>query len=435
MTVIRSTAATLIAALILLLAGVILISAHGRSTQSGLEAADESFKAGRFSDAERAYLRVLDQNANNYDATLGLGHIYLLSNRLELAEEWLTRAIELRPGEASPKAFLAEAYYRRDDFERAAPLLRAAGKEAKARKLESFKGLLPYQIEGKTSVSHIPLIYTDPLPLLSARINGGGEVNFLIDTGGGEVILDKEFAEKVGAAQFGGEQWTFGGDRRGDVIEGKVDSLSVGDFVVKSLPVNILSTRRFAAAARGKQVDGIIGTILLYHFISTIDYPKGELVLRRRTKANQQQLEVQAKDEAQPSIPFWMAGDHLIVAWGALNNSAPLLFYVDTGAAGVGFTAPRSTLDGAGVKLDPGQASQGIGGGGAVKIVPFSVRELSLGAAKERDITGLFGAFPDSIASAYGFTVAGLISHQFFRPYAVSLDFDGMRLFLKRGAG
>ena len=46
-----------------------------------------------------------------------------MSNRLGDAESWLKKAIGLRGGEADPKIMLAEVYYRRDDFEKAAAAL------------------------------------------------------------------------------------------------------------------------------------------------------------------------------------------------------------------------------------------------------------------------------------------------------------------------
>jgi predicted aspartyl protease len=34
-------------------------------------------------------------------------------------------------------------------------------------------------------------------------VNGRGPVNFVIDTGASEIILDREFADEVGASQVG----------------------------------------------------------------------------------------------------------------------------------------------------------------------------------------------------------------------------------------
>lgn len=419
-------------ALILMASGIALTNSVAQS-QSGAESADSLFKAGKFAEAEKLYAKAVADDAKNYQATLRLGHLALLSNKFDEAQRWLTKAAELKPEEKSPKALLAEVYYRRDDFAHAAPLFAAVGREVKAKQLESFKGLAPYQIESKVEVTHLKFIHTDPLPLVQVKVNGGEEVNFLIDTGGGEVILDTEFAKKVGAVEYGTEKGTFGGDTKADTGEGRVNSLMLGDWVIKNVPVHILSTRPFSGAARGKQVDGIIGTALLYHFISTLDYPNGELILRRRTKDALKQMEQQAAAEKQIVMPFWLAGDHLMVAWGSVNRSQPLLMLVDTGLAGGGFVCPQSTIEETGIKLPEGQGSEGTFGGGKAKIIPFMVDDLTLGDAKGQSITAFFGPFPSSLEYGQGFRIGGLISHQFFRPYALTMDFTGMRLLLKRG--
>lgn len=406
--------------------------ARDQTSTAGLEAADVAFKDAKFAEAERLYAKVAAQDPKNYRAMLHLGRIALLSNKLAEAQKWLSAAAALNPDETTPKALLAEVYYRMDAFDRAAPLFAAVGRDVKSKKLASFKNVVPYQIEGGPQVSHLKFVHTDPLPLLKVKVNDSDEVNFLIDTGGGEVLIDTEFAKKIRVADFGVEQGTFGGDLKADTGQGRIDSITLGDFVVKNVPVGMLSTRRFAGAARGKQVDGIIGTVLLYHFISTLDYANGELVLRRKTKENLRQLEQEAGAAKPVVVPFWMAGDHFMLAWGTINKSNPVLLFVDTGAAGIGFTGPQSIIDQAGIKLAVGSETVGTGGGGAVKMVPFNIDELTLGEAKERDLIGVFGPFPASMELKNGFRIAGLISHQFFRPYSVTFDFDGMKIYLKR---
>ena len=64
------------------------------------------------------------------------------------------------------------------------------------------------------------------------------------------------------------------------------------------------------------------------------------------------------------------------------------------------------------------------------KMTPFVVSDLYLGAARQQNVSGLAGAFPPVLEYTYGFRIAGLISHRFFRPYAVTFDFTGMRIFL-----
>ncbi len=403
----------------------------GASTES----ADNLFKAGKFAEAEMLYLKILAGDKANYQAAVRMGNIALLANRLDEAQRWLTKATSLKPEEKLPKSLLAEAYYRRDEFEKAAPLLRSIGKEVQAKKLESFKGSVPYKIEGRLNLSRIKFIQTDPLPLIEMSVNGSKPVIFLIDTGASEIYLDTEFAKEVNAAQFGAETSTFAANQQATLEHGRIDSLAIGDFVVKNLPVHILSTRRFSAVARGKRVDGIIGTVLLYHFISTLDYRTGELILQRNSRARASELRRQTTSEKQTVIPFWMSGDHFIVAWGKVGKSEPVLLFVDTGLAGMGFTGPQSIIDEAGIKVLTGQVIEGTGGGGKVRAVPFVVDEISLGEARAQSITGLLGPFPTALEFGQGFRIAGLISHQFFRPYAVTFDFTNMRLLLAKAEG
>jgi Aspartyl protease len=390
--------------------------------------ADALFKAGKFAEAEPLYAAITSKNEKDYHSTVRLGYLALLSNRLDDAQKWLERAIELSPGAMPAKHLLAEVFYRRDDFRQAAPLLREVGREAMAKKLESFQGSAPYMIQAASPDTSVTFILTDPLPLLRVKVNGSEEVNFFIDTGAAEVVLDTQFAKQVGAKLYGDETGRFAGGRRAAYQHARVNSLKLGDVTVSNLPVQIMDTRRFAGVFGGKRVDGIIGTILLRHFISTIDYPRGRLVLQPKTKENQARL---ARADGTIVVPFWMAGDHFMVAWGTLDQSKPVLLFVDTGLAGGGITCAESLLKEAAIDLAEDQAGEGLGGGGKVKVVPFLVKELSLGAAKEHDVRGLFtGPFP--LEYSHGFRIGGLISHGFFRPYALTFDFAGMRLILKR---
>jgi predicted Zn-dependent protease len=90
---------------------------------SPIDSADRLFKVGEFAQAGELYARIAADHPDDYSAILQLGRIALLSNRLDDAENWLKAAIKLRPEDADPKVMLAEAYYRRDNFEQAAASL------------------------------------------------------------------------------------------------------------------------------------------------------------------------------------------------------------------------------------------------------------------------------------------------------------------------
>ena len=407
--------------------------------QSDLGSADRLFKAGKFAEAGKLYSRIAAQDPKDYSATLQLGRIALLSNQLDDAQKWFEKAIALKPDEADPKVMLAEAFYRRDDFQKAAAALN--GVDVSSNKLvreqyptlnvamlESFKGQTLYQLQGNGTSTRVKFLKTDPLPLLNVRVNGGKEVTFFIDTGGSEVALDTEFATELGVPQFGAVQGTFSGGQHAEVKLGRIDSLTLGDWTIKNVPTAMLPLRQLSEGFGVKQIDGIIGTTLFYHFLTTMDYPHGELVLRRKTAESLEQFKKSPGKRV--AVPIWMASDHFMVGWGRVETLPPTLLFVDTGLTGAGVKLAESVIKEAGIKLEENKASEGAGGGGKLKTVPYTVSEVAFGSIKEHNVPGLYdGPFPWEYT--FGFHLAGMVGHDFFKPYAVTFDFQNMQVLLQ----
>jgi hypothetical protein len=51
-----------------------------------------------------------------------------------------------------------------------------------------------------------------------------------------------------------------------------------------------LPFRQLSAGLWVKRIDGVIGTSFFYHFLATLDFPHGELVLRRKTAESRRQF-------------------------------------------------------------------------------------------------------------------------------------------------
>jgi predicted aspartyl protease len=407
--------------------------------QSGIDAANQLFQTGKFAEAGKLYSRIVAQNPKDYSATLQLGRIALLSNRLDEAQKWLQKAITLQPNDADPKVMLAEIFYRRDDFQKAAAALNGVDVSnnklireqypLNVANLESFKAQTPYELQGNGTSTHVKFIKTDPLPIVNVRINGGKEVTFFIDTGGSVVTLDTEFANELGVPQFGAMQGTFSGGQHAEVRLGRVDSVTLGDWTVKNVPTAMLPLRQLSEGFGVKQIDGIIGATLFYHFLTTMDYPRGELVLRRKDAKNLE--EFKKSPGKRVIVPIWMAGDHFMVGWGRVETLPPSLLFVDTGLMGAGVKLAESVIKEAGIKLEENKATEGAGGGGTLKLVPYTVHHLSLGDIKEENVQGVYdGPFP--FENTFGFHLAGMVGHEFFKPYAVTFDFQNMQIFLQR---
>ena len=408
--------------------------------QSKIESAERLFQEGKFAEAGESYSRIAVQNPKDYSALLQLGRIALLSNRLDDAQKWLEEVTDLQPDDADAKVMLAESFYRRDDFQQAAASLNGVDVKGNklivsqyptlnVAKLENFKGQTPYEIRGDGLTTRLKFLKTDPLPLVSVRVNGGDEVTFFIDTGGSEVALDTEFAKELGLPRFGEVQGTFSGGQHAEVQQSRIESLTVGDWTIGNLPVATLALRQLSEGLGVKRIDGCIGTNLLYHFLATLDFPHGELVLRRKNAKSLEQFAA-ASSGKRIAVPFWIASDHFMVGWGRVETLPPALLFVDTGLAGAGVKLAEPVIKEAGIKLEEGKAFEGAGGGGKLRIVPYTVHRLSFGDLQEDNVPGLYdGPFPWE--NMFGFHLAGMVGHDFFRPYAVTFDFQTMQIFLE----
>ena len=408
--------------------------------RSAIHSADRLFQIGEFAQAREQYARIAADAPGDYSAILQLGRIALLSNHLDDAKNWLEKAIALRPGDSDPKVMLAEAYYRRDDFEKAAASLTSVDVSANrlivsqyptlnVAKLRSFQGQTPYEVHGDGQSTRLKLLRADPLPLVGVRVNGGEEVTFFIDTGGSEVTLDTEFARELGVPQFGSVQGTFSGGQHAEVQQGRIEALRVGDWTVRNLPVAMLPLRQLSQGLGAKRIDGIIGTTLFYHFLTTLDLPHGELVLRRKNATNLEQLT--ASLDKSVAVPFWIAGDHFMVAWGRVESLPPALLFVDTGLAGAGVKLAASVIKRGGIKLEQDKASTGAGGGGKLETSLTSCANFHLEKYRQRTWLGsTMGRFLRE--NLFGFHLAGMVGHDFFKPYAMTFDFENIKIILSQ---
>ena len=306
--------------------------ATAEPASSAIDSANLLFQGGKFAEAGKIYAQIAAQDPKDYAAILQLGRIALLSNQLDDAQGWLEKAIALHPDDADAKVMLAEAFYRRDDFQKAASSLDGVDVATNklvieqyptlnVAKMESFKGQTPYELQGDGQVTRLKFVKTDPLPLVSVRVNGGDEVTFFIDTGGSEVGLDTDFAKELGLPHFGEVQGTFSGGEHAKVRQSRIESLTVGDWTINNLPIMTLPFRQLSAGLGVKRIDGVIGTTLFYHFLATLDYPKGELVLRRKTAQSREEFAAESSAD-NVAVPFWIASDHFMVGWGRVETHA-----------------------------------------------------------------------------------------------------------------
>jgi predicted aspartyl protease len=258
--------------------------------------------------------------------------------------------------------------------------------------LETFQGRTPYDIQGPAT-SRLPFLQTDPLLLIDVSVNGLEPVPFVVDTGAATIGLVPELARRAGVPLVGTMQAMGVGGRSIALHLARVDRVRLGDFEIRNVPGstggNIATGVR---APDGRPVQGNIGTIVLSHCLSTLDYVGAALILRRKTAALLRQFEAEARAAAAAVMPFWIYTDHLMEAMGTVNGHGPMLFTVDTGSnadyASKGFFPSWATVKEAGIHVDKSKAYQFHGSGGAFTAYPIQLTEVTLGSVVRRNIPG-----------------------------------------------
>lgn len=380
---------------------------------------DLLFGQGLFDQARSAYEAVPLSNPHYEDALRQLGVIALYQNHLAEAEAKLQEARSRNPADMQALAHLAETKLREGKFADAVTILRQLHNPRVA-EFALFGDATPYRIAAhQGGAVTLPLQFTEPLPVVLAKVNGLPGL-FVIDTGAPEIIVDPQFAlaARVDIAQLPGAQ---PGQGRRLLPFGRIRKFALTGLETDDVPAMLVSTAGFSRFARGKRIAGVIGTEFLSHFRPTIDYVHDRLALEPHDAPVRTGGTI-------AEIPFWFAGDHILVAPGRLDKGPKQLFFINTGMADAVFVAPDSTLRDAGVPVPTLPAAKA----GSLPSATFPIAQLALGNLVESKLTGAYGLFPPPLERGFGFHVGGIVAHGFFHTYTVTFDFVRMRIDIRK---
>ena len=336
------------------------------------DAAHKLFVAGDFVGAGAAYAALLQENAHDVDAEVGLGTIRLYENDLAGALPLLQAAVAAEPADTRAAGLLAELKRR----------------QAEAAKKTVVTG----------NESEVPFLTADPLPVIEASVNGTAG-QFLVDTGA-RVELQPAFAQRVklqGAA---------------------ASSIALGSATAYDVPVRV-AARDLTGLFPNLRIDGIIGTTLFERFLATIDYPRRVLILRPDTPEVSQQFEAAATKARFSIVPCWLVGDHEVFAAAQVNEAQPGLFYFDSGLAGGGLMPSAGLVRAAGLTIDP------------VNPATFVAQKVIVGTAVQNNVVGFYDPRSDPF-SVFPFEAWGIVSDLFLRHYTYTVDFNAMKIVLGR---
>jgi len=414
-----------------------------------LRKANELYRKGNFTQAKQCYEQALSLQPQNAKVLEMLGTLALWENNIEQAIVYLQQSDNQAswwqrrwPFYSQLCSRIAMAYYRKDDYINAALwYAKASGPwpigpfrtlKVLQRQLAAFRNEQPYVLHGQEE-THIPFIMLDPLPVVEVYVTGKGPYNFFIDTGGAEVILQTQLADELGVETYGEIIGDFAGGKKAPMALGKLESLKAGDMLIKNIPAHVHPLTG-AEEIFHHPIHGVIGTSLLRHFYTSIDYANRELVLRQLSEHSAGWMETVAQSNI--SVPFWLIEMHMMMARGNINDLDSSLFFVDTGLGNRGFLASQSLIDLTGFTLDWSKVEASPGGGGEVRSVNFSIDKITLGEgvnrfSKENVTASQHQGELAIFKGVLGFDVEGLISHDFFKQTCLTMDFQKMRLIIQ----
>ncbi|MFL6075983.1 MAG: aspartyl protease family protein [Mycobacteriales bacterium] len=383
---------------------------------------DQLFRAGCFAAADRGYAALLRADPDNAHALVQRGYFAAMGNRFAAAEQFLTRAIRLAPGDAFAKGQLADCYTRQDRLARAVPLLRDSGREPYATLYASVTG--PAFATRGARATRLPWVALDPLPMVEASVNGGPPRPFVMDTGA-PLVLSTAEAERAGLRAVATVRGGPPGQVRTQYL-GVASSFRLGDIELRNVPL-LWDDDPIPAPPGGPRPAGVIGTWIFCRFVTTMDYANRVLVLRHRTADQVRQVRAEARRAGATLLPLWLALDHVPFTMGSINGYGPRVARLDTGAAGLGVIMTEEKAKRAGVPID---YAHPITANGAIVAYPIAPDTMSLGTATGRHVPGIAG--PISIDDEVRFETLADFAHEFFKPFALTFDYATMTCFVSR---
>lgn len=181
----------------------------------------------------------------------------------------------------------------------------------------------PMQLSTPSTATRLPMKRTIVnCPAGPVRVNGGALEDFWFDTGASMNVISEDLARKYHVRIFAsqaGETRT-ATPRRVKVRFGVIDSLELGAFTLRNVPVAVMSGRDLSMGVPFLRIPGIIGWPVIARFRTTFDYPRRliHLAIPAETTGRLRNL--------------FFAGIPVVEV--RVNGSGPLNFLLDTGAAG-----------------------------------------------------------------------------------------------------
>ncbi|WP_434658912.1 aspartyl protease family protein [Klebsiella sp. MISC125] len=409
------------------------------------ELSQDELMSGNLEDAEKSLEPLLAVAAWQGNATYSMGLIHYSRGQYSEAEKNFSAIKMDSPFYQKSRSELLYVYYQTGQYAKALQIFNhdtelshlSDNEKALVQLMRDFGDIKPYQLLWRENKAKLPFISMNNLPVVSVKVNGQ-PINVFIDTGADLFVLNSTLAEKLGIKPIASYAGIYAGGKTAETRYSRLERLDLGAVTLSNVPVDLAEFPPewiFTDEKTGEtiEVDGILSTGVFHQFLTTLDYPQRQLVLKPRSGTT---AHVSPDATAAARIPFILDGSHFMIVKGAINGKEGMTFFLDSGLDDpeASILLQQGALDYVGIKRDPQDAfvpdnSKGGLGGGGFEITRLSIDSVALGPLKQTGLTGLFGVLPDALYhTESGMILDGFISHQFLRHYKWTIDFDSMAM-------
>jgi len=412
------------------------------------------FLLGNFEEAVKILENIIEKD--NYDIevlNLYTQILYMKGNYsdAEMILDQIAESVDDESIMTNIQIKLFKIFYQTNQFEKAENLDKLTKYEETANMLswmKLFNGVQPYEMHWLNGLkqTEVEILSLNPLPIIMIELEDKPVIVF-IDTGADTFVLDSQTASELNVETVEGFMGSFAGGLNRDVLLGKVNSIKIGEMLIKNVPVSIMPVRFYTDYLRayfesmGIQlpeefvIQGIVGTKILQQVLASINYNDDILLLAENNRFNLNKFENNLKKSDYIKIPFYLDNLHTMVVRGQLNGKN-VLFNMDSGLASsspiqvygntirdFGFEMPETSYD---------ENAIGGGGTGFESAVIDNFFKAGIGNFMiENFTTDYEGGKSDFEYWDSGFIIDALLSHGYLSNFTWTIDFKNMNMYLE----
>ena len=385
---------------------------------------DALWAYGLFDAAEGAYESAVATDASEGRGRHGRARALAARSRLEEAIGEAQEALRLSPRQSDFHYTVAAIYVQMHRFPEAALALRnyvnllpnrdvsekAAWARSEIRFLESFSGREPFQLPAgdPSQTWRVPIRVEGDKVLVRAKVNGGGNQDFILDTGAERIVISREVAHRRGVEPVAYIQTAGVGEigLRGLEV-GRLNTLQVGNLTIRNVPCLIKNPP--LRGVPGREPESF--SPLALGLSMRVDYARRELIMTPQLAAERYGTE----------LPLRM--HRLAMVVGRINGTHHATFVVDTGGEVISISQSTAGI------IQPEPTARRIplkvyGTSGWDKdafLLPNVDLEFSSIRFHRIPVVVLNLKAPSTLL---GFQLGGIVGHRFLSKYRVSIDLN-----------